>query len=357
MSEKQFYFEITKRNDEERTVEGIASSEALDSDGEICDFEAFLAALPDYMKFGNLREMHQLKAAGNVLTITPDPVKKQFHIKAEVVDDGAWEKVKKKVYKGFSFGGRALARMANHITKLKLNEISLVDRPANPDAMITMFKADADKTPATEEEVDLEEVIKVSFPDLYKRLSNHKEPQMKKLTKKEAEERMKSKEKEMDAAWMKAKKARMEKALAKAADDMEEEECDKAFGSEMADITTPSMTVPEQKADKNADLLKAIQALAEKPAAEPSENDELIKALAGSVLALNEKLEKALAKPLPGKAAVRELPTTEKADDSKLDPGEADKDELAKAQKDKDPMAALRAIHRAGGTLVQAGRA
>jgi hypothetical protein len=306
--------------------------------------------------------MHQLKAAGNVLSVMPDPVKKKFHIKAEVVDDGAWDKVKKKVYKGFSFGGRALARVGNRITKLKLNEISLVDRPANPDAMITMFKADVEK-PVVDQPINLEEVIREHFPELHKRLSiprppaDRKESDMKKMTKAEAEARMKAKEKEMDAAYEKAKKARMEKALSKASDNMDEEECDKAFGSEMADITTPAMTVPEQKAaGANDDVLKLLKAMSEKPAVVEDKNDELVKALSGAVLAMNEKLEKALSLPVRGKAAVLEQKTVEKSQDSEQDPGEPDKDALAKAAKDKDPIAALRAIHESGGRLVQAGQ-
>lgn len=59
------------------------------------------------------------------------------------MDDDAWEKVKEGVYKGFSIGGRVTQRdPANRklITGLELSEISLVDRPANPEAMIDLYK-------------------------------------------------------------------------------------------------------------------------------------------------------------------------------------------------------------------------
>ena len=49
------------------------------------------------------------------------------------------------VYKGFSIGGSVVERdraQKHVITGVKLSEISLVDRPANPEAVFTMYKAD-----------------------------------------------------------------------------------------------------------------------------------------------------------------------------------------------------------------------
>mgnify|MGYP007026939198 CR=1 FL=1 len=42
----------------------------------------------------------------------------------------------------FSAGGKAIAKAEGIISSLKLSEISLVDRPANPEALITVWKAD-----------------------------------------------------------------------------------------------------------------------------------------------------------------------------------------------------------------------
>ena len=61
-----------------------------------------------------------------------------------MVDDDAWAKVKEGVYKGLSIGGRVTARDAINkalITGVELTEISLVDRPANPEALIDPYKA------------------------------------------------------------------------------------------------------------------------------------------------------------------------------------------------------------------------
>lgn len=127
------------------TVEGIASTESVDTDGEVVKSAAMEAALPDFMRYGtgNLREMHQPLAAGTVDEITVvDGVTK---ITSKVVDPVAITKVKAGVYKGFSIGGKVTARddlNKKHVTGVKLVEISLVDRPANPDAVISMWKSE-----------------------------------------------------------------------------------------------------------------------------------------------------------------------------------------------------------------------
>jgi hypothetical protein len=107
-------------------VVGIASTGAVDEADERVLPEAMKAALPAYMRFGACEDG-------------------ATRIEALVVDPIAVKKVQLGVYKGFSIGGRVLARDPTDrkvITKLKLNEISLVDRPCNPEAVIDMWKAD-----------------------------------------------------------------------------------------------------------------------------------------------------------------------------------------------------------------------
>jgi len=142
-----FYGEITKveaQDDGTIKVFGTASSGAVDDADETVTPDAMKAALPAYMRFGALREMHGLTAAGATLSaeVGEDGVTR---IAAHVVDPVAVKKVQLGVYKGFSIGGKVLSRDAKDrkiITKLKLNEISLVDRPCNPEAVIDMWKAD-----------------------------------------------------------------------------------------------------------------------------------------------------------------------------------------------------------------------
>ena len=152
----KLYAEIAKmeaQDDGTVKVWGYASSEAVDSDGEIIAAEAMKAAIPDYMKFGAVREMHGSNAAGTAIEINVEDDGRTF-FGAHIVDPVAVTKVKTGVYKGFSIGGSVTARdelNKSQITGLKLTEISLVDRPANPDAVFTCYKADK---PKDEEETD-----------------------------------------------------------------------------------------------------------------------------------------------------------------------------------------------------------
>ena len=125
-------------------VHGIASSGARDEAGEIILPAAMKDALPDYMKWGAIREMHGQSAAGTALECDVD-ADGCTQLVAHVVDPVAVSKVKAGVYKGFSIGGKVLARDPNDrtiITRIRLVETSLVDRPCNPEAAISMWKAD-----------------------------------------------------------------------------------------------------------------------------------------------------------------------------------------------------------------------
>lgn len=138
----RFYWPIAKVDTEQRMVWGYASTEALDEQGEIVKREALEAALGDYMRFANIREMHQPSAVGVAKEAAVDD--RGLYLAAKIVDDEAWDKVVQGVYKGFSIGGRVMARDPadrSVITGLALTEISVVDRPANPEAVFDCWKA------------------------------------------------------------------------------------------------------------------------------------------------------------------------------------------------------------------------
>jgi hypothetical protein len=163
---KVLYAQIEKaepQDDGTVKVYGYASSASEDSDGEIVTSVAIATALPDYLKFGAVREMHQAKAAGTAIEAkVMDDGRTWFG--AHIVDSEAVKKVQAKVYKGFSIGGKVLTRdpdNINIITGIKLVEISLVDRPANPDAVFTMYKAeDIDKP--NHDDVELSSIDQLS---------------------------------------------------------------------------------------------------------------------------------------------------------------------------------------------------
>jgi hypothetical protein len=146
----RLYGALTKVEDQDDgtiKVYGVASTGARDEAGEIVLPEAMKAALPDYMKFGAIREMHGSSAAGTALNAEVDEEGRTL-LCAHIVDPVAVSKVRLGVYKGFSIGGKVLARDPNDrsiITKIRLVENSLVDRPCNPDAVIDLWKAELEE--------------------------------------------------------------------------------------------------------------------------------------------------------------------------------------------------------------------
>jgi hypothetical protein len=136
---------IEDNDDGSVTVFGIASTEAVDAHGEVVSKAAMENALPDFMKYGTgaLRSMHQPIAAG-VVTKAEVNDDGQTVIEAKVVDENEVKKVKAGVYKGFSIGGNQVPggydKVTKTITAMSLTEISLVDRPANPEAVISVWK-------------------------------------------------------------------------------------------------------------------------------------------------------------------------------------------------------------------------
>lgn len=145
------FIPLSKVDAEQRMVWGYASTDNLDSQGEVVTRKAIEDALPEYMNFANIREMHSMSAVGVCKQADMDD--RGLYIAVKVVDGNAWTKVQEGVYKGFSIGGRVMpgGREGNSITKMRLTEISLVDRPANPECVIDAWKADTLPEAATPE--------------------------------------------------------------------------------------------------------------------------------------------------------------------------------------------------------------
>jgi len=146
----RFYWPIQKLDHEQHMVWGYASTEAEDEQGEVIRRDALAAALEDYMRFANIREMHQPSAVGIAEEAAIDD--KGLYLGARIVDDDAWRKVVAGVYKGFSIGGHVTARDPadrNIVTGLALSEISVVDRPANPEPVFDCWKRAAVDPPDT----------------------------------------------------------------------------------------------------------------------------------------------------------------------------------------------------------------
>ena len=137
-------------------VTGILSSETPDEAGEIITADAMREAIPDYMKFGAVREMHDEIAAGVMLKVEVGDDGKTY-CEADVLDESTIKKLlhDPPVLKGWSVGGKKTARDPNNkkrITGIRLTEASLVDRPCNHDALVELAKF-----ATNEEEDDMDE--------------------------------------------------------------------------------------------------------------------------------------------------------------------------------------------------------
>ena len=143
------YFAITKADKNEDgtlMVYGKATDDSLDIDDQICDPTWLDTAMPNWFKTGgNVREQHSSIAAG---------VAKEYEKKADghyinvlVVDPVSVKKVDSGVLKGFSIGIKSPrviqdTKAANgRIIDGQIVEVSLVDRPANPNCQLLLAKS------------------------------------------------------------------------------------------------------------------------------------------------------------------------------------------------------------------------
>jgi hypothetical protein len=130
---------VERNKDGSCTVAGYASTPALDLDGEVVSLDAIKAALPGYWEWRNIRQMHQPSAVGVAKEANVDA--KGLFLTSRITDRDAAQKCLDQVYKGYSIGGRKLAKTGNTITEIELIEVSLVDRPANPECRIEVAKS------------------------------------------------------------------------------------------------------------------------------------------------------------------------------------------------------------------------
>jgi HK97 family phage prohead protease len=142
---------LVLRDDKKRLVEGFANVSVLDRQGDVVPAEAMSAAMIDYMaKGGIILLSHENKPVGKVLqwdVQKTDSGAEGIHIIAEIhadsgIGDAAWKMLKEKTLTGFSIGGvakkiqeirakGATGGVARQLSNIELNEISLVQIPAN----------------------------------------------------------------------------------------------------------------------------------------------------------------------------------------------------------------------------------
>ena len=155
MTALELFLPLLKVDLDRRLVTGVATAEAPDRSGEICDYAS---SKPYFEKWsaealtasggkslGAVRAMHGRIAAGKLTDIAFDDDAKRVVVAAKIVDDDEWRKVTEGVYTGFSQGGRYVKRWPDEDTGLirytaEPHEISLVDLPCLPDATFEVVK-------------------------------------------------------------------------------------------------------------------------------------------------------------------------------------------------------------------------
>jgi len=140
---------FSKVDEERRIVSGFATLDNLDKQNDIVTPEASVKAFEKFR--GNIREMHQPKAVGKMVSFKEDkyfdPESKKFYSGVYVstyISKGAqdtWEKVLDGTLSGFSIGGKMnqwddafdekMDATIRIIKDYDLVELSLVDTPAN----------------------------------------------------------------------------------------------------------------------------------------------------------------------------------------------------------------------------------
>lgn len=143
MNVYRLFVPLQRAEGEDRTVTGYCWRNAEADDGFILTREVMERMTADYLKFANLREMHGKSAAG---TTSVEWDEHGALMRAVIVDDEAWKKVEAGVYKGFSVGvkPKRVKRVAGKTEILDGTwyETSLVDRPADPDAVFQLARAE-----------------------------------------------------------------------------------------------------------------------------------------------------------------------------------------------------------------------
>lgn len=146
-------------------LDAIGADETPDIDDEIFDYssskpfvEAWSKSSSDTTKaagqavsYGNIRAQHGREGSGNAAGTIAEPITfddkdRSIRTRIKVVDQDACRKVAEGVYRGLSVRGRLVGKKWKDGQYYRYTvdpvEFSLVDKPANPNATITVVKAD-----------------------------------------------------------------------------------------------------------------------------------------------------------------------------------------------------------------------
>lgn len=175
---------VDKTPEGHRLVTGTVSTERVDLDGQIADYGWAKKEAQAWFEIANVREMHQRSAVGKGLDLQLDDAAKTISLTAKIVDPVAITKLDEGVYTGYSFGAKSVPGNPIKVVKDaiapngringgKWIEITLADRPANPDAVLTVAKIAGSEIEVASELGDFSDadVEKIQEPDTVKELT------------------------------------------------------------------------------------------------------------------------------------------------------------------------------------------
>lgn len=151
---------LEKTSDGFLLVRGLFTSDNRDEVGDIITRAATERALPKYRRWGNIRYMHQPKPVGKVTRIGAEDGLEWNEVEIKIVDPQASFEVENGLLQALSVGILisyddidVMADGGWLINDYSLAEISLVDHPANYDAMLSLSLDESVKARMREEGV------------------------------------------------------------------------------------------------------------------------------------------------------------------------------------------------------------
>ena len=143
-------FKAQLKDAKERIVEGYATTDSWDKQGEKLPMEVAKKAFERFVKSPKICRLHGREefgavnpcgcgGVGELIGYAADD--KGIMITVKITNDAAWEKVLKGEYNGFSIGGYSRSN-DGVITDFELIEISLVGVPANGDCVFLKVKGE-----------------------------------------------------------------------------------------------------------------------------------------------------------------------------------------------------------------------
>lgn len=139
---------MEKQADGSLIVYGVATDETLDSDQQIVDLGFSKQAMPEWLKWGNVRVMHSTNLYPAGVGMEVDTTGNSVMMKAQIYEPTAVLLVETKTLKAFSVGIadpkviHDVKARGGRIVGGEIIEVSLVDRPANPNCSFGVIKCD-----------------------------------------------------------------------------------------------------------------------------------------------------------------------------------------------------------------------